>query len=71
MKNLVFVPTIYQDAILSLSKNALADMMWNLAAQASRSADDPEAIWEVVREEANVTVKDYRKDRLHKAFNHD
>lgn len=56
----IFVPDEYRREVFKLSKAALADVAWNLAAGASESAEDLPKVMEVLREEIKVTLG-YRK----------
>lgn len=54
-KPAIFVPDEYRREIFKLSKAALADVAWNLAAGASESAEDLPRVMETLRAEIKVT----------------
>lgn len=56
----IFVPPEYYREVFKLSKAALADVAWNLAAGATESAEDLPRVMETLREEIKVTLT-YRK----------
>jgi hypothetical protein len=59
-------PAIFADrSLMRLSKAALADIAWNLAARCAESCDDRDAVLSVVMEEAE-TVSIHRGDRIPK-----
>lgn len=60
-KGLQFLP--YRDLFENISKAALADIAWNLAAALASSADDRRAVLAVFAREASVTLA-YRKDSI-------
>lgn len=58
----IFVPDEYRREIFKLSKAALADVAWNLAAGASESAENLPSVMETLRHEIKVT-QNYRKQK--------
>lgn len=52
----IFVPDDKCREIEALSKAALMDIVWNLAAMCSDSCDDPDAVMAVFRKEAEVVL---------------
>jgi hypothetical protein len=59
-KPAIFVPQEYYAEIFKLSKAALADVAWNLAAAASEKEDLP-AVMDTLRHEIKITLA-YRDD---------
>ncbi len=59
-KPAIFVPDEYRREIFKLSKAALADVAWNLAAGASESAEDLPKVMQTLREEIKIT-QNYRR----------
>lgn len=60
----ILVPILYQHEVMKLSKAALADIAWNLAARCVNSADDIVEVMDKFREERDVTLRNqdtYRK----------
>lgn len=62
-KAMVLVPDKYFWPLNSLSKNALADIVWSLAAAASESADDHDAVIATIHREWAV-VAQHREDSV-------
>jgi hypothetical protein len=58
----VFVPAAYRSEIEKMSKAALMDMAWDLAAQCVESADDPEQVITKFRENRDIILS-YRSQR--------
>lgn len=52
----IFVPDAHCREIEALSKAALMDIVWNLAAMCSDFCDDPAAVMAVFRKEAEVVL---------------
>jgi hypothetical protein len=62
----IFVPSNLQAEIEALSKAALMDVAWNLAARLSGLCDDPGEIMKTLRGEIDVTLH-HRKAEAKKA----
>lgn len=67
-KPVQFVPEQYRDAVMSLSKAALADIAWNLAGATCNSAEDVKEVWAKFAEEAHTTAGNYRGDKIDERF---
>jgi len=58
-KPAIFVPDEYYDEVFSLSKAALADLVWNLAGMTVESAEDHVQVMGAIRAESRI-VLEYR-----------